>query len=430
MAGLENQRIVIPYGHGGLPLKADFESWEVLEPGLYERGREGSQEDIVRRAMENPIGSPRLEELAKGKRTATILLSDHTRPVPSRVIIPLMVKALRQASPDIKITFLVATGCHRGTRSEELCEKLGDELACRETIVIHDCDDSRNMVSLGTLPSGAELRVNRLAVETELLLAEGFIEPHFFAGFSGGRKSVLPGVCARKTVMDNHCAGFIDSPYARTGNLENNPIHRDMAQACQMARLQYIVNVIIDRDKQVLHALAGHPIKAHEKGCEILRGICGVHPRQKGDVVITSNGGAPLDQNIYQVVKSLATAEAAASEAGVLVVCAECADGIGGDDFYRAMKDCRSPGELLERIRRVAPEDTVPDQWQYQILCRILEKHRVMFVTRPELKAVIEEMKMEYYESLGDAVTAAMEKASGNHVVVIPDGVSAMALEE
>ena len=420
--------IHIPYGHTKLPLEPDFISWELVEPAVQAVKPSCDETELVKLAMESPIGTPRLEILAKGKKNAVILLSDHTRPVPSKIILPPMLKALREGEPDIHITLLVSTGCHRETTVEELRSKLGDGILTKEKIVIHDCDDSENMVCAGTLPSGAALWVNRLAADAELLLAEGFIEPHFFAGFSGGRKSVLPGICARKTVMANHCAGFIDSPCARTGNLEDNPIHRDMIAAARMVNLRYIVNVILNREKQIIHAVAGDAEQAHLRGCEILRGECGVFPRQKGDVVITSNGGAPLDQNIYQVVKALSTAEKAAAEEAVLIVCAECADGTGGDDFYRAMKDCVSPGELLMKIRETAPDETVPDQWQYQILCRILEKHRVIFVTRSSLKDIINEMKMEYSDSLEHAAAAAMGSDFQKHVVVIPDGVSTMVL--
>ncbi|MDO4331976.1 MAG: nickel-dependent lactate racemase [Eubacteriales bacterium] len=420
------KRFEIPYGHEKLHLEAAFPSWELLESCPHGKKSEFSEAELVVRAMESPIGSAHLEELAAGKKTATVILSDHTRPVPSRVILPPLLEALRKGSPDIRITLLVATGCHRGTTVEELRSKLGDEILKREKIVIHDCDDAENMIELGRLPSGGVLKVNRLAAETDLLVAEGFIEPHFFAGFSGGRKSVLPGVCARETVMYNHCAAFIDSSFARTGNLENNPIHQDMIAAAKMAGLRYIVNVILNKEKQVVHAVAGDAEKAHLAGCRMLMEECSVHPARKGDIVITSNGGAPLDQNIYQVVKSLSTAEAAAAKGAALIVCAKCEDGTGGEAFYRAMKDCSSPEELLEQIRKTPPDRTVPDQWQYQILCRILQKFRVIFVTRPQLEGTIRDMKMEYCSSLEEAAFMAMDGNTQKHVVVIPDGVSAM----
>ena len=149
------------------------------------------------------------------------------------------------------MTLLVATGFHRPSSAEELRQKLGDEVYEREKIVIHDSRDPARNVDIGVLPSGARCVIDRAAAETDLLVAEGFIEPHFFAGFSGGRKSVLPGVCDQVTVLGNHCARFIASPQARTGVLEGNPLHKDMLEACRLAKLAYIVNVLIDEEKKV-----------------------------------------------------------------------------------------------------------------------------------------------------------------------------------
>lgn len=418
-------QLSIPYGLTKRNAQCDFSSQEVLCPGKAEAA---APEALIQNAMACPIGSPSLQALAKDKKNAVIIISDHTRPVPSRLILPPMLKALREASPEIDITLLVATGCHRGTTAAELKAKLGDDIFASEKIVVHDCDDSENMVCLGTLPSGAALRINRIAAETELLISEGFIEPHFFAGFSGGRKSVLPGICSRKTVMANHCAELIDHPRSRTGILDGNPIHADMEAAAKMAKLAFIVNVLLGEDKQVVHAVAGDPIAAHREGCRIMGKLAGVHPEQKGDIVITSNGGAPLDQNIYQVVKSLSTAEAAAAEGADIIVCAACADGIGGEQFYKAVKECESPSALLAQIRQVKAEDTVPDQWQYQILCRILEKHRVLFVTDPALAGIIRDMKMTYCATLNEALALAKAAHPNGHAVIIPDGVGAMCI--
>lgn len=416
--------IKIPYGNTVLRWEGEFPSYEMIRAHGAGSETGKSQEQILAEAMEAPIGSAPLKELAKGKKNAVILISDHTRPVPSRLILPPMLKELREGSPEIEITLLVATGCHRGTTEEELRRKLGNDIFTKEKIRVHDCDDMEHMVKLGRLPSGIDLWVNRLAAETELLVAEGFIEPHFFAGFSGGRKSVLPGICARRTVMANHCATLIDDPHSRTGILERNPIHTDMVAAARMAQLRYVVNVVLDSDKKVVAAVAGDAIEAHRAGCDYLSATCAVHPTQKGDIVITSNGGAPLDQNLYQSVKCMSAAEAAAAEDGTIIVCCECADGIGGEQFYRAVKECESAAALLEEIRRIEPEDTVPDQWQYQILCRILEKHRVIFVTGKELEKTVTDMKMEYAESLEEAIR--LSGVEEKHVVVIPDGISVM----
>jgi len=398
------------------------ENAEIIESNIHSLKRTGDEDDIVRAAMAAPYGGRSLRELACGKRSAVVIISDHTRPVPSRHILPFMLAELREGNPDIDVTLLVATGCHRLTSREELRRKLGDEMFEHEKIVVHDCDS--NNVAIGMLPSGAELVIDRLAVETDLLVAEGFIEPHFFAGFSGGRKSVLPGICDRKTVLGNHCAKFIDDPKACAGVLDGNPIHRDMAAAARLAGLEYIVNVIINDKKEVVAAFAGEPEAAHKAGCSMLAEYCFADAGEGGDIVVTSNGGAPLDQNVYQSVKGLTAAEAAARPGAALIICAECADGIGGEGFYKALSSAASPEALLDGILKTPMEETVPDQWQYQILARILKKHRVIFVTEPKLERAIGEMMMEYAPDVNSAVAMAKDRFTSPKLTVIPDGVS------
>ena len=415
--------IKIPYGKTFQTLNIE-EGFELLESKIQELEAGADGGAIVRAAMDSPIGSPKLSELAAGKKNAVLIISDHTRPVPSKDIVPFMLEELRAGNPDIEITMLVATGCHRGTTPEELVHKLGEDIVSREHIVVHDCDSSP-LTDLGPLPSGARLVVNSLVAQAELVVSEGFIEPHFFAGYSGGRKSILPGVCSRVTVLGNHCAEFIDDPKARMGVLDGNPINRDMERAARMAKLAYIVNVVVNEAHEVVAAFAGDPIEAHHAGCAYLARYCEVEQKQKADIVITSNGGAPLDQNAYQAVKGLTTAADAAADGAALIICAECADGIGGDSFYKALSECAGPTELLEEIRRVPMDETVPDQWQYQILARILEKHHVYFVARKDMEEAVNAMKMEYAPSLEEAYARARAlKGASARVAVIPNGVS------
>ena len=403
-------------------MECEIKGAEVLRSGVDGLKPEGSGPDIVRRAMESPIGSPRLRELARGKNSCVLIISDHTRPVPSRDIIPNMLRELREGSPDIDLTLLVATGFHRGTTQEELRHKLGEELAENLKIHVHDCRDSAQNVQIGVLPSGAPCVINRLAAETQLLIAEGFIEPHFFAGFSGGRKSVLPGVCDRATVLGNHRGQFIGSPLARTGVLDGNPINADMEAAARLAGLSYIVNVVIDEEKRTVAAFAGDCIEAHRRGCEYLRGFCEVEA-VRADIVLTSNGGYPLDQNFYQCVKGMTAAEACLNEDGVVIMCGECAAGHGGEGFYASLRDCASPAELYARQLATPWDETEPDQWESQILARILMKHRVIMVTRPELSQMVRDMKMLYAQNIGEALELA-GGTGGKRVAVIPNGVS------
>ena len=419
--------ISIPYGRKQL-------SWEQPCDGLLtsrvdELKSEKTGRELVEAAMEHPIGTPKLSELATGKKTCTIIISDHTRPVPSRDILPPMLRQLREGNPEIQVTLLVATGFHRPTTTAELEAKLGQEIAGREKIVVHDAFDPTSNVQIGILPSGAPLVIDRAAVETDLLISEGFIEPHFFAGFSGGRKSVLPGVCDKTTVLGNHCGQFIASPCARTGVLEGNPLHIDMVAAAEMAKLAFIVNVVIDEEKKTVAAVAGDFRKAHEAGVAFLRPYCEVKAIPE-DIVITSNGGAPLDQNIYQSVKGLTAAEASAKEGAVLIMCAELADGTGGEGFYTSLRDCESPAAHFAQCAATPQGETIPDQWESQILARILMKHRVIFVSRPEMAQTIQEMKLDFAPSLEQAIAMAREeKGETAPITVIPNGISVIVKE-
>ena len=378
-------------------------------------------------ALDAPIGSPRLEELARTAHTAVVIASDHTRPVPSKILMPRILGRLRRGNPSIDVTILIATGFHRLTTREELVNKFGEEIVAKEKIVVHDSSDAASLVEAGTLPSSGKLIVNRLVMEADLVCSEGFIEPHFFAGFSGGRKSILPGVVSRTTVLANHCAEFIASPFARTGNLEGNPIHRDMLFAAATAKLRFILNVIIDGEKRIVKAFAGDSVKAHETGCAFLKEIARIRVPES-DIVITSNGGYPLDQNVYQSVKGMTAAEAVCRDGGVIVMCTSCADGAGGESFRRNLSEASSPRELLDRIAKVPRDRTEPDQWEFQILARILDRHPVIVVTTDCDHGMLNEMHLRTASSLPEAIEMASAIAGADsRIAVIPDGVSVIA---
>jgi len=387
------------------------------------------ENELVAEALAHPIGSPRLSELAKGKQKIVLIASDHTRPVPSKVIIPQMLAEIRKGNPDADITILIATGCHRETSKEELRAKFGDEIFESERIIVHDCDDAENLVNIGTLPSGGDLVINRPAYEADLLVSEGFIEPHFFAGFSGARKSVLPGIASRKTVIYNHNAQFIDSPFARTGNLENNPIHKDMVFAGRAAHLAFIVNVVLDAEKHVVFAVAGDMEAAHEKGCAFLSSQCCV-PKKEADIVITTNGGYPLDQNIYQAVKGMTAAEACVKEGGVTIMLAKSNDGDGGKVFHETFKNQPDLKQMMAGFLAAPPEETIIDQWQSQIFARVLMHSDVIYVSDADDETV-RDLHMTPAHSIEEALALADQKLKakyGKHfegsILAIPDGVS------
>ena len=307
---------------------------------------EKSQSELVAAAIANPEGSDKLSQLAIGKQKIVIIASDHTRPVPSKIIMPLMLKEIRRGNPAAEITILIATGFHRLTTREELVGKFGETIVDTEKIVVHDSGNDSSLVKIGTLPSGGELIINRLAAEADLLVSEGFIEPHFFAGFSGGRKSVLPGIASRVSVLANHCGEFIAHPKARTGVIEGNPLHIDMLYAARTAKLAFVVNVVINSEKEVIYAVAGDCDAAHIKGRTFLEKLCKVKATPS-DIVITSNGGYPLDQNIYQAVKGMTAAEAAVKPGGVIIMLAKSGDGHGGAAFFNTFRDEKNLERML-----------------------------------------------------------------------------------
>ena len=211
---------------------------------------------------------------------------------------PIILRRIRSVNKEAKIKILIANGFHRPTTKEELIFKMGEEIVENEEIVMHISTDDSQMVKAGVLPSGGDFYLNKVAFEADLLIAEGFIEPHFFAGFSGGRKSILPGIASAKTIMYNHCSEFIDSKNARTGILTDNPIHKDMVYAAKTAKLAFIVNVVIDQDKKVIASFAGDVEDAHKVGCDFVTELSKIDATP-ADIAISTNGGYPLDQNIY-----------------------------------------------------------------------------------------------------------------------------------
>ncbi|MFT9098329.1 nickel-dependent lactate racemase [Liquorilactobacillus sp.] len=381
-----------------------------------------SEQELVERSLDNPIASLKLEELAKGKKDIVIISSDHTRPVPSKIITPILLRRIRSAAPTARIRILVATGFHRPSTTEELINKYGKEIVDNEEIVMHYSQRDEDMVKVGKLPSGGDLIINKVATEADLLISEGFIESHFFAGFSGGRKAVLPGVSSYKTIMANHSGEFISDKHSRTGNLNHNLIHEDMVYAAKTAKLAFILNVVLDEDKKIIGSFAGDLEKAHKKGTDFVESLSEVDAIES-DITISTNGGFPLDQNIYQAVKGMTAAEATNKIGGTIIMVAGCRDGHGGEGFYHNIADVADPKEFLDKAINTPRLETVPDQWTSQILARILVNHHVIFVSDLVAPELITNMHMELATSLDDAMKSAYEREGEKaKVVVIPDG--------
>ena len=292
---------------------------------------------------------------------------------------------------------------------------------------MHDCDYSE-MVNVGKLPSGGNLILNKIAIDADLLIAEGFIEPHFFAGFSGGRKSVMPGIAGRETVIYNHNAEFIAHPCARTGIVEDNPIHNDMLYAARMAKLAFICNVVINSNKEAIFAVAGDVEEAHAVGRTFLSHNCQVE-RAPADIVITTNGGYPLDQNIYQAVKGMTAAEATVHKGGVIIMLARSNDGHGGEEFYRTFSEEKDLDRMLQTFLQTPKEKTRVDQWQSQIFARVLKHATVIYVSDAS-DEVVSNLHMIPAKTIKEAITKA-ESILHNPlatITAIPDGIAVMVV--
>ena len=422
--------IKIPYYTSSLDLHVEEENLETVinaKTDSYDPGK--SETELVEEALANPIGTPRLRELAKGKQKITLVTSDHTRAVPSKLTLPILLREIREGNPDAEITILIATGLHRPTTEAEQRRMFGDAIVDHEKIVVNEAFKDEDFAYVRSLPSGAELWVNKAALDCDLLITEGFIEPHFFAGFSGGRKSILPGICNAATVNENHSYKAIASPYSTTGVLTHNPIHEDMVCAARAVNVQFILNVALNAEKKVIAAFAGDLEEAHAEGVAFVRKLAQC-PSVTGDIVITSNGGYPLDQNLYQSPKAVATAEACCADGGVIIMCASCFDGMGGTHFEKLIVR-GTVDEIDEYLSKIPPKETIPEQWCAQIYSRILKKHRIILVTTYLDHEMVRKANMIPASSPDEALAMAYEmQGKDARVVVIPDGVAVLAVKE
>ncbi len=420
----------IPYYTSALELHVDEKNLKAelnSRTDSYDAGK--GEAELVREALANPISTPRLCELAKGKNRIVLVTSDHTRAVPSKLTLPLLLEEIRRGNPEADITILIATGLHRATTEEEQRRMFGDAIVDNEKIVVNQAFVDEDFEKVCDLPSGAELWVNKVALHCDLLVTEGFIEPHFFAGFSGGRKSILPGICNAATVNENHSYKAISSPYSTTGVLEHNPIHEDMVCAARAVNVQFIMNVALNAEKKVIAAFAGDLEQAHEKGVTFVRSLAQC-PSVEGDIVITSNGGYPLDQNLYQSPKAVATAEACCREGGVIIMCASCCDGMGGTHFEKLIVK-GTVDEIDAYLSKIPPKETIPEQWCAQIFARILKKHKVILVTTYLDHELVRKANMIPASTPDEALEMAYEIMGRDaEVVVIPDGVAVLAVKE
>lgn len=415
--------IPIPYHRDTVPLAVPDTNFKALIAPRNGNGNfHKSEEDILLEALQNPIGTAPLRELAKGKKRVTLVTSDHTRSMPSKKTLPILLAEIRAGNPDADITILIATGLHRPTTEQEQRQMFGDDIVNAERIIVSDAFKNEDFVDMGTLPSGASFFMHRAAYDTDFLITEGFIEPHFLAGYSGGRKSILPGICSAETVNENHSFKAVSHPKSASGVMEGNPINEDMVVAARRAGVDFIFNVTLDHSRRISAAFAGDLVEAHETGVAFLSGELQCDAVQ-GDIVVTSNGGYPLDQNLYQTPKAVTTAEKCAGDDGVIIMFAAMSDGIGGEHFEQVMR-WGTPVEIEARMKTIPPKETIPEMWCAQAYARILQKHPVILVTDYPDHNAIRDMNLIPAKTAEEALAVAFElKGRDASVVVIPDGV-------
>jgi nickel-dependent lactate racemase len=373
----------------------------------------------VREALDRPIGSPPLAEIARGKRTACVVISDITRPVPNQTILPPLLKVLEDSGiPCDAITILIATGMHRPNLGDELEYMLGREIAGRYRIVNHSCRDASNYRQIDEI-GGAPIEVNRHYLDADLKILTGLIEPHFYAGYSGGRKAILPGISSYQTMKLMHSYRLIEQPRVTNCVLDGNPFHEYGLRVSQLAGVDFILNVVINRERKVAGVFAGHYDQAHRAGCELARANFTVELNEPADLVITSGGGFPLDATFYQVAKALTCAKDILRKGGTIVVACECREGLGSPEFSGILRSVRNIGEFVERYSD--PSDFVIDQWCAQKIYQALDHAGRIYVFSSGLpQADIEKMGAIKVVDLQSTVNGLLSRHS--RAVVSPDG--------
>jgi nickel-dependent lactate racemase len=365
--------VALAYGRHGLMIEAPDDA-AIVEPA-HAPGVE-DEAGALRAALRAPIESPPLQALVRPDDTVVVVHSDLTRPAPNNRMLPIVLGELAEAGvPAERVTLLNATGLHRPNTEAELRQMLGDTIVDGYRCVNHDAHAHAELRFVGHTPGGAEVRLNRRYVDADVRITTGFIEPHFFAGFSGGAKSVLPGVAGDMTVMHNHSAPMIADPGAAWGITADNPIMRESRAGARLCPPSMILNVTLNKAKQITGVFAGALEPAHEAGCRFVKDSAMRQVNRAYDIVVTTNNGYPLDLNLYQAVKGMSAAAQVVRPGGAIVIAAECSDGIGHGPFLELLQSRPDPAGLLELI--ASPGFAMFDQWQVQILAQILLRARV-----------------------------------------------------
>ena len=343
--------MVLKYGQGSIKLSLESKNiLKILLPG--EVRFLLNPEDRLKNLLKNPIGSLSLKDLIIDKKAKKILIivNDITRPTPYKIILPPLLDVLRQVGiKKENIIFMIATGIHRSNSEEEIKNIFGEDLVNTYKFINHNAD-SPDLDYRGKLKSGNELWVNSIVSETDFIITTGVIVPHYFAGFSGGRKSILPGICGRKTIEANHSK--MVHPNARGGNLKDNPVHEEMQEGAEKVGVDFNINVVTDGNNNIVEIVAGELLSSWQKGVDICKKTYLCPIKQKAEVIITSPGGYPKDINVYQAQKALENSYQAVKTGGTIILLAECSEGYGEAIFEKWIEEANTPDDIIKRLEK------------------------------------------------------------------------------
>lgn len=397
---METSAIQVKYGTTGLMLEIPSGNLlGMLVPAEPQLPR--SEVEEIERALANPIGSPRLEDMVEPGMSVVIMASDVTRPSPTAKLVPPLLDRLNKAGvKDSQVTVMFGMGIHRAHTVAEKKAMVGEDVFKRVKCV--DSTEGEDFVFLGTTSRGTPVEVNRLVAECDFLIATGNVEYHYFAGYSGGAKAVLPGACSRRTVEANHSMQLL--PGAETGSYDQNPVRQDIEEAGRMIGVDFILNVVLDPGKRIVRAAAGHPVAAHAEARRVTDAVYGVEIHKQADIVIASAGGRPKDMNLYQAQKGLENAKYAVRDGGIVILLAECPEGLGEANFERYMTGMELD-EIIESVRR----KFVLGAHKAAAIARVLKKAGVYLVSAMD-KATVERCRLKPFGSFDEALSAAFSE--------------------
>lgn len=377
-------------------------------------------EEEVRKAMNNPIGSKRLKDIVSPGDKIVIVTSDISRPMPSYKVLPIVIEELKSAGvAEEDITIVLALGIHRKHSEEEKRRLVGEDVY-RSNICIMDSDKDK-CIRIGTCKNGTPVDIFEPVLDADKRIAIGNIEFHYFAGYSGGNKALMPGVSSYDAIQANHM--HMLNPNAIVGNLDTNPIRQDIEEITDFIPIHFIINVVLNDRKQIIKAVAGDHVKAHREGCRFLDMVNKVSIREKADIVIVSPGGFPKDINLYQAQKGLDNSKHAVKDGGIIIWCASAEEGFGEANFEKWMIE-KSPIEMIEELKR----KFVLGAHKAAFIAMTLQKAQIYLVSElePEL---VRKINMTPFKSVQEALDDAIQKLGINSkVIIMPEAGSTLPI--